>query len=104
MTIKMDEIEPSYFSRKWELDRCHGPSEFGSVQNNSEFTVYGERCCINPGEYVLICKNQINPFGWGLASLNIQGQQYCNDFVGFRAMRKVLISGKVKLVVMSVAT
>ena len=51
------------------------------------------RCCLSPGIYNLICKNEKHPFGWGNASVEILGQRYCDDFVGYQVMRKLDIKG-----------
>lgn len=74
------------FERQWNIGRCKG---LATTTKNG-----GERCCLNPGKYALICQNLVRPFGWGKASIKIQGQEYCNDFVGFKAIRSVSISGK----------
>ena len=55
-----------------------------------------ERCCITPGYHILTCHNEKGPFGWGKSSIEIQGQRYCDDFVGFEAMRKVLVLDECK--------
>ena len=73
------------FHRTWTIGRCHGPPKYRDQD---------QRCCLNPGEHTLICENEFHPIGWGKESVKIQGQEYCNDFVGFKAMRSVLISGK----------
>ena len=52
-----------------------------------------ERCCLTPGRHVLTCQNEDRPYGWGNASVEIQGQRYCDDFFGSMARRIVVIKG-----------
>ena len=60
---------------------------------DDEVDAYVEQCCLTPGRYVLTCQNDKGPFGWGNASVEIQGQKYCNDFIGRKARRIVMIAG-----------
>lgn len=55
--------------------------------------VYVDQCCLTPGRYVLTCQNYKGPFGWSNASVEIQGQKYCNNFIGRKARRIVMITG-----------
>ena len=85
----------SYFLLEWELGSCSGPKSrdndgFDYYKSNRIFV---DRCCLPPGHHVLICHNRIGPFGWGGSSLEILGQRYCDDFVGFRVMRKISLFG-----------
>ena len=76
------------FSPEWRMGSCFGP------RNTYLFNVtYYERCCLTSGKYTLICKNTKSKYGWGNAALKINGKQYCDDFVGFKAMRTVSIQG-----------
>ena len=90
----------SSFSQKWKIGPCYGPKEFydnitslDSVQYEAN-NIYMDRCCLRPSVYTLACENEIGPFGWGNSSIEILGQQYCNDFVGYKVFRKVLVAGK----------
>lgn len=38
--------------------------------------------------------NTAGPFGWGKTFIEIEGQRYCDDFVGYNGFRKVLVEGK----------
>ena len=76
----------NYFKRQWNISTCHG--EDGTVT----------KCCLQPGRHTLSCQNiakfRTLPNGWGNVSLQIQGQEYCNNFFGTTTFRDVLISGK----------
>ena len=82
--------EGSFFSREWKLGSCYGP-KLG--RNYSSNEVHYDRCCLSPGNYTLICQNTKSNHGWGNARLEIEGERYCDDFVGFRALRNVFIKG-----------
>ena len=53
---------------------------------------YSRRCCLPPGDYVLTCKHHPKYYWWG-EFLEFQGNRYCDDFLGYRAMRRVTIFG-----------
>ena len=79
------------FFRSWKMGSCTGPT------GRTEYTrigTYFDRCCLPPGFYTLICKNDKGPFGWGNSFIEIQGMRYCDDFFGSEAFRRVLIKGK----------
>ena len=93
--IGAHEDENLYFKRKWKMGSCRGPSkEYTRNANYTSNTTYVERCCLAPGMHILTCLNEIGPYGWGNGYIEILGQRYCDDFVGFRAMRKVSLLGK----------
>ena len=77
---------------KWELGTCKSPEETFTLED-AELDAYVDQCCLKPGRYVLTCQNDKGPFGWGNASIEIQGQKYCNDFIGGKARRIVMITG-----------
>ena len=74
------------FSPEWRLGSCFGPKTTYSSNVN-----YYDRCCVTPGTYTLICKNTKSKSGWGNADFKIDGKRYCDDFVGFKAMRTITI-------------
>ena len=76
-------------THQWELSSCKGSISYIS---NSTYDKL-ERCCLKPGQHILTCHNEKGPYGWGRSSIQIQGHHYCNDFVGFKAHRSVLIYG-----------
>ena len=77
------------FSRKWELGSCFGLQEYDYLK-----TMFVERCCLPSGDHTLICHNKKDSKGWGDSSIEIQGQRYCDDFIGWKAMRKISVVGK----------
>ena len=81
------------FSRQWTLGSCSGPKY--DLQSSSSLTIYYyDRCCLVPGKYTLTCSNLQDTKGWGNVIFTIDGKQYCDDFVGFEAMRSVTVKGK----------
>ena len=101
--IKID-IEPQYneslFSRRWEIGSCYGPKKMYDdekkiyVDQYESNSTYIDMCCIGPGTNTLRCVNSIGPYGWGRSSIEIQGQRYCDDFVGNKGLRRVVAEGK----------
>ena len=88
-----DQQQKQQFSLKWKLDSCDGPRNSVKYRDNN---TYWDRCCLNPGIYTLICKNDIGSFGWGNSFIEILGQRYCDDFAGNKAMRRIIIAGMYK--------
>ena len=90
----------SYRSIKWELGSCVASSNYinrGTYGNyyRSTYSVT-ERCCTDELANDLSCmilhvnaKNE----GWADGYMEIQGHHYCNDFIGYSSLRKVLIKG-----------
>ena len=76
------------FSPEWRMGSCYGPKTT-YISNR----IYYDRCCLTQDTYTLICKNTKSKYGWGNADFKIDGKQYCDDFVGFKAMRTVFIQG-----------
>ena len=100
MQIKL-QFEPqknkSLFTRTWEMGSCFGPNKKRHNGENWPYEkkgTYLERCCLSPGLYVLTCRNEKGPFGWGNSFLEIQGMRYCDDFFGSKTFRQVLVQGK----------
>ena len=92
LTVEKQNKDMQNVSHRWELGSCEGSL---SYEMNFTYVKY-ERCCLIPGYHTLTCHNEKGPFGWGNSSLEINGQRYCNDFVGFKAMRRVLIDMRCK--------
>ena len=78
------------FSPEWRIGSCHGPKFRWTYSSNE---THYDRCCLTPGTYTLICTNSKSKYGWGNAAFKIDGKRYCDDFVGFKAMRTVSIQG-----------
>ena len=97
IVLKVGNLPSDYqFSLNWKMDdSCYGPKD--SVVYSANNT-YVDRCCLSPGIYTLICRNHAGPFGWGSSFLEILGQRYCDDFVGFKGLRSIIVSGKFELV------
>ena len=96
-----DNANEYHFLRQWKLETCEGPPP---EQNYASRTTYYERCCLLPGRYTLTCidklkKHSVNTYGWGNAYIEIDGQRYCDDFFGFKAMRTVSVIGNKMLVI-----
>ena len=74
----------------WTLGSCSGTYGYQREREKQ----YIERCCLKPGEYTLSCQNANSKnSGWNGGSIEIQGQKYCDDFIGRRVMRQVEIKG-----------
>ena len=103
MTIKVhvgNGNNESLFSREWKMGSCYGHRKFDdpiagedSIRYHGNNT-YLDRCCLKPGVYTLVCTNKVSPFGWGNSYIQILGQRYCDDFVGYKGLRRVEVSGK----------
>ena len=91
-----DEKNKSLFSRQWKLDSCYGPKKFASLKSIQDEVnkTYMDRCCLKPGIYTLVCRNEMGPYGWGNSFIEIMGQRYCDDFVGYKGLRRVIVTGK----------
>ena len=77
---------------QWSMGSCHGPP-YGWTYFSNE--VVFDKCCLRPGKYTLICRNVRSKYGWVNTTFTINGKRYCDDFVGFKAMRTVFIEGSV---------
>ena len=53
-----------------------------------------DRCCLSPGRHTLTCINKKSELGWENFTLEIDGKRYCDDFIGFKAMRTILFQSK----------
>ena len=82
--------ESDIFYYKWKMGPCYGPKDHYYIGLNVIFVEY---CCLLPGQYVLTCENNKRPVGWGKDYLEIQGQRYCDDFIGSITRRTVFITG-----------
>ena len=80
--------DSTYFYRTWEMGPCKGIQEYRSDNE------YVERCCVNPGNYTLICRNEIESFGWGSSYIEIKGRKYCDDFSGQMMLQSIDITGR----------
>ena len=86
--VEMDfsvEVHNAQFT-SWNFGSCCNVQKY---EFNDQYT---ERCCLAPGEYTLTCKTSYGN-GWPGGFMEIQGHRYCDDFRGYKAMRRVKISG-----------
>ena len=93
LTVKATQEKMLNVSHQWQLGTC--VTQSASYVLNHTYEKY-ERCCLLPGVHALSCQNEKGPFGWGKSSIEIQGQLFCDDFVGYKAMRHVLIQNECK--------
>ena len=77
---------------EWQFGPCSS-SDAALANGYLSRNVYIERCCIPPGVNVLTCRNKLLSEGWKEGAIEIQGHQYCNDFMAFKAMRQVNVKG-----------
>ena len=79
---------------KYNADLLHWI--FGPCSKSREYAndnTYIEKCCVRPGNHTLTCLNTKQPYGWKKGTIEINGHEYCGDFIGFKAMRRVTIKG-----------
>ena len=70
------------------MGSCYGPKwELDYEKRNKIY----DRCCLPEGRYTLTCKNTKSVYGWGDSIFEINGERYCDDFVGFKAMRRISV-------------
>ena len=72
---------------KWEFGPC------SSAQKYANYMKYTERCCVLEGYQTLTCYNTEKPQGWKNGYLEIQGRRYCDDFMSYKAMQRILVKG-----------
>ena len=74
---------------RWTLGECSNPESY------AEFSSYLQRCCLAPGQYTLICQNTVYPDGWYGGHIEIQGHKYCDDFLAYKTLRRIIIKGNI---------
>ena len=93
MNVGDNKGDSGLFSPEWRMGSCYGPKHGWTYSSNE---THFDRCCLTPGTYTLICKNTKSKYGWGNTDFKINGKRYCDDFVGFKAMRTITIQGNAK--------
>ena len=94
MNVSDNNEDNGIFSPEWRMESCYGPKNPDYlIPKYDSNEVHYDKCCLPPGAYTLICKNSKSKYGWGNSNFEINGKRYCDDFVGFKAMRKVFIEG-----------
>ena len=73
----------------WSLGKCSSAIPYFRPNG---YRTYTERCCLEPGPHTLVCSSKY-PEGWMGALLEVGKNQYCHDFVGFRALRQLSFEG-----------
>ena len=72
---------------EWKLGHCSGTHKY------QQYMTYVERCCLRQGIYTLTCHNIAKGEGWKGGFIQFQGKRYCDDFLSYKASRKVEITG-----------
>ena len=82
-------------SYHWTVGSCSSSQGYRKRDQS-----YMERCCLPPGDYVLTCSHlfpggerdysSVSWSGW----VDIQGNKYCHQFLGYRSMDKISVLGK----------
>ena len=93
MEIKTTAGDLSNFGRPLAIGWSFGPCSTSTRYDNN--TAHLERCCLRPGKHILTCYNHNQPEGWknGLI-LEVQNNEYCDDFMAYRARRQIMVPGK----------
>lgn len=90
MKIGDNKNETDLFSRQWTLGSCHGPKHGWKYLSNE---THHDRCCLTEHQLTLICINEKSKYGWGNVTFEIDGKRYCDDFIGFKALRTISVKG-----------
>ena len=91
--IKVKTKDKNWDYLHWELGPCKS-SNLDWQSRYEKRTEYTQRCCLSEGKHQLTCYNTRYAEGWYENTLEIQGHNYCNDFIGYKLIRDVLIKGK----------
>ena len=94
-------------SMNWEFGKCRGRGRYyetvGSanslLRRNDLMHTYVERCCNLPGQHLLRCRIETSwerDQGWAENFIEIQGQRYCHDFIGYSAVRRINLIGIIR--------
>ena len=82
---------------KYDADHLHWT--LGTCSPSFEYTngkVFKEKdCCLAAGNHTLTCYNTRQPHGWKKGFIVINGERYCDDFIGYKAMRRIIIKGNI---------
>ena len=72
----------------WELGSCSFKRAYVTDQS------YTEVCCLPRVEHTLTC-NSFDGVAWAKIFLLINGHRFCDDFTGYKAMRRINILGTI---------
>ena len=81
---------------RWEPGSC---SSLNSIEEEEDATyqypaLYTERCCLEPGDYTLVCHNNPPAQGWRDAYILIDGHRYCDDFFSYKSFLNISVAGR----------
>ena len=71
----------------WRIGHCNSGMYADSLRGPFINTY---RCCLTPGKHVLTCEAR-GQFHWRQGYVLLQGRKYCQDFIGFKALRRITI-------------
>ena len=95
VSVSNDKDHNKFFVLQWTLGPCYGPKP-GFKYSTSQ--THLDRCCLPPRHYTLTCLSRgygrSVGWGWGNSYIEIDGEKYCDDFVGWKAMRSISINGR----------
>ena len=74
---------------RWTLGDCSSMN-VEMYENKGSFA---QRCCLTPGRHILTCENSNLEMGWKNAKILIDGHSYCDDFLAYKAMRVITVTG-----------
>ena len=74
----------------WTLGPCST-----SLQYKNDKIIKENDCCLTPGNHTLTCYNTRYPHGWKKGFIVINGRRYCDDFIGYKAMRRIIIEDNI---------
>ena len=86
MVVAKHDVQSLY----WTLGTCST-----SVTYNKGNPIKEPDCCLAPGNHTLTCYNIREPHGWKQGFIVINGERYCDDFIGYKAMRRIIINGNI---------
>ena len=75
----------------WTLGTCSTSIEYTDNQILKE-----NDCCLAAGNHTLNCYNTKHPHGWKKGFIIVNGKNYCDDFIGYKAMRRITIRGNIQ--------
>ena len=76
---------------RWSFGPCSSGNQDTKYYENG---LYTERCCLMAGVHILSCHSSDGSLGWNYVQININGHIYCDDFISYKAMRKITVHGK----------
>ena len=74
----------------WTLGTCST-----SLKYRNDMQIQEKDCCLPAGNHTLTCYNTQQPHGWKKGFIVINGNRYCDDFIAYKAMRRIMINGNI---------